>query len=95
MRERLFPSGDAVHLVVGRKLGGGNQALGQSAGPHTVWRGVDDQFYLSCPKKGHHTASWGQGDPILSRVPAPSRPAHEHDQGGELEPEREIQEKEY
>lgn len=27
-------------------------ALGQSAGAHTVWRGVDNRIYLTCPKRG-------------------------------------------
>jgi hypothetical protein len=70
-------------------------ALGQSAGPHTVFLGLDDQYYLNCPTKGVTRLPGGKETPFCPSCPHRLSPLTNLIKVGEQEPEREIQEKEY
>jgi hypothetical protein len=72
-----------------------DMALGQSAGPHTVWRGVDDQFYLSCPKKGIIRLPGGKETPFCPGCPHRLAALTNLIPLEGKEPERWIQEQDY
>jgi hypothetical protein len=70
-------------------------ALGQSAGPHTVWRGVDNRVYLTCPKGGVTYLPAGKETPFCPSCNFRISPLTNLIPVGAKEPEMPIHEETY